>query len=185
MMIDPAIGCLIAACIGLLFMVAAVHKLRDLRRFREVFTAYRLVPAAVARRIACVVPAVELVVAAELILGAPGLALATGSVLLLGYAAAIAVNLARGRSDLDCGCAGPDNRRPIAAWMVWRNVVIAMLSAVALLPWTERPLALTDGVTVGFGTACCALIYLCVDRLSGVARHGFGRAAAGPEHPLH
>jgi len=170
MTIDPAIGCLIATSTELLFVIAIVHKLRDLRRFSEIFAAYRLFPLATGRRIALVVPALELVVAAGLILDAPTLALATGSALLLAYATAIAVNLARGRRDLDCGCAGPNNRRPIAAWMVWRNIVMAALLAVALLPWTDRPFVATDAVTIGFGTVCCALIYLCVDRLSGVTR---------------
>jgi len=93
------------------------------------------------------------------------LAVWTGVALLLAYAVAIAINLARGRRDLDCGCAGPNDRRPISAWMVWRNVGMAILLAAALLPWSDRALVLTDGVTVGFGTACCALVYLCLDRL--------------------
>ena len=59
--------------------------------------------------------------------------------LLLTYAIAIAINLARGRRDLDCGCAGPNERRPIAAWMVWRNVGIAILLAAVLLPWSAAP----------------------------------------------
>jgi hypothetical protein len=89
---------------------------------------------------------------------------------LLIYATAIAVNLARGRRDLDCGCAGPNDRRPIAAWMVWRNAGIAVLLSAVLLPWSDRSIVLTDGVTVGFGTACCALVYLCLDRLLAPVR---------------
>lgn len=166
MSIDPAVACLIVACVGLLFLVAAIHKLRDLRRFREVFAAYRLLPLAAGRALAPVVPALELAVAAGLLfdnLRMP--ALWIGIALLLLYVAGIAVNLARGRRDLDCGCAGPYDRRPIAAWMIWRNLAIAVALAGALLPWSERPLVLTDAVTVGFGTACCALAYLCLDRL--------------------
>ena len=166
MSIDPAVACLIVACVGLLFLVAAIHKLRDLRRFREVFAAYRLLPLAAGRALAPVVPALELAVAVgslfdNLRMAALWIAIA----LLLLYVAGIAVNLARGRRDLDCGCAGPYDRRPIAAWMIWRNLGIAIFLAGALLPWSERPLVLTDAVTVGFGTACCALAYLCLDRL--------------------
>jgi len=171
MSIDPAVGCLIVACAGLLFLVAAIHKLRDLRRFSEVFAAYRLLPPAAARLLAAVVPALELAVAVGLLfdnLRPP--ALWIGIVLLLGYAAGIGVNLARGRRDLDCGCAGPYDRRPIAAWMVWRNLCLALPLSAALLPWSERPSTVTDGITVGFGTACCALVYLCLDRLLAPAR---------------
>ena len=166
MTIDPAVACLLIASVALLFLVAAVHKLRDLRRFREVFAAYRLLPLAVGRSVAPAIPALELAVAVALLfenLRMP--ALWTGVSLLLAYAIAIAINLARGRRDLDCGCGGPNDRRPIAAWMVWRNIGIAILLAAASLPWSDRALVLTDGVTVGFGTACCALVYLCLDRL--------------------
>ncbi|MBS0419196.1 MAG: methylamine utilization protein MauE [Proteobacteria bacterium] len=171
MSIDPAVACLIAACVGLLFLVAAIHKLRDLRRFREVFAAYRLAPPAAGRALAPVVPALELAVAVGLLfdnLRTP--ALWTGIALLLLYVAGIAINLARGRRDLDCGCAGPYDRRPIAAWMIWRNLGIAIVLAAALLPWSGRPMVLTDAVTIGFGTACCALVYLCLDRLLTPAR---------------
>jgi uncharacterized membrane protein YphA (DoxX/SURF4 family) len=171
MTIDPAVASLIAASAGLLFLVSALHKLRDLRRFAEVFAAYGVLPAAPARRFAPVVPALELGVAAGLLFdNLRTLALWVGMALLLTYAAAIAVNLARGRRDLDCGCAGPNERRPIAAWMVWRNVGIAILLSAALLPWSDRPFVPTDGVTVGFGTACCTLVYLCLDRLLAPVR---------------
>jgi len=171
MTIDPGVAWLIIACAGLLFLVAALHKLRDLRRFREVFAAYQLMPAAAGRLLAPVVPALELAVAVGLLFDdLRRLALWIGVALMLAYGAGIVINLARGRRDLDCGCAGPNDRRPIAAWMVWRNVGIAILLSTVLLPWSDRPFVLTDGVTVGFGTACCALIYLCLDRLLAPVR---------------
>ena len=94
-----------------------------------------------------------------------------GILLLSAYAAAIAVNLGRGRRDLACGCGGPDERRPIAAWMVWRNILIALAAgAAAFAPWSDRPLTLTDGVTVVCGVLTLALIYLCADQLLGTAQ---------------
>jgi len=48
-MIDPAIGAVLAGAFALLFVSAALHKLRSLQRFAEVFRAYRLLPEAVAR----------------------------------------------------------------------------------------------------------------------------------------
>ena len=166
MTIDPAVACLILACAELLFMVAAVHKLRDLPRFAEVFAAYRLLPLSAARRIAPVVPALELAAAIGFMTESlRSMAVCVGVALLFAYGVAIAINLARGRRDLDCGCAGPNNRRPIAAWMVWRNIGLAVFLAAILLPPSDRPLVWTDAVTVGFGTAACALVYLCLDRL--------------------
>ena len=168
MAIDPAIAILIVACVALLFAGAAIHKLRDLRRFEEIFAAYGLVPLPAGSPLARAVPLLEALVAAGLLFD-PSRPAATrvGIVLLLAYAVAMAVNLLRGRRDLACGCGGPDDRRPIAAWMVWRNTMIATLAGLAMLPHSPRPLIPTDLVTIGFGTAACALVYLCLDRLLG------------------
>jgi Methylamine utilisation protein MauE len=168
MMLDPAIGLLMIAAIALLFGSAGVHKLRDLKRFEEIFSAYGLVTSAARWHFSRVIPILELAVAAGLLFDASRTwAGAVGIGLLSTYAAAITVNLRRGRRDLACGCGGPDERRPIAPWMVWRNIVIALVLAGALAPWTVRPLNFTDAVTVTFGLLTLALIYLCVDQLMG------------------
>jgi len=166
--VDPAIAVLIIACTAVLFAAAAVHKLRDLRRFAEIFSAYGLLPLPAAMRLSRIVPVLEAAVAAGLLLDATRTPAAyVGIGMLLAYAAAIGVNLMRGRRDLACGCGGPDDRRPIAGWMVWRNMLIATLLILPVLPWSPRPLVATDGVTIGFGTATCVLVYLCLDRLLG------------------
>ena len=168
MTIDPAIAILVVACTMLLFGAAAVHKLKDVRHFSEIFAAYGLLPLAVRRPVSHAIPLLEAAVAAGLLFEASRTPAAIlGIVLLLAYAAAIAVNLRRGRRELACGCGGPDDSRPIAGWMVWRNVGVAILLVVAMLPWSQRLLVPTDAVTVGFGTATCALVYLCLDRLLG------------------
>src|SRR5205823_11140061 len=48
-MIDPAIGALLAGAFALLFIGAALQKLRSPERFAELFRAYRVVPDGVAR----------------------------------------------------------------------------------------------------------------------------------------
>jgi hypothetical protein len=165
---DPAIAALIVCCVSLLFAGAAIHKLRDPRRFDEVFAAYGLMRPAARLGMSRLVPVLEAAVAGGLLFDlSRRQAAGVGIVLLLGYATAIAVNLARGRRDLACGCGGPDDRRPIAPWMVWRNVTVAVLLLVPMLPWGARPLTPTDAVTIGFGTATIALLYHCLDRLSG------------------
>jgi hypothetical protein len=163
--LDPAIAVLIVACGVLLFGAAALHKLRDLRRFDEIFAAYGRVPAAVGR-MSRAVPALEALTAAGLLFEPSRVAAAcVGTALLLVYAAAIALNLLRGRRDLACGCGGPADQRPIAPWMVLRNLALAALLGALALPWGSRPLEPTDAVTIGFGTATCALVYACLDTL--------------------
>jgi hypothetical protein len=166
-MLDPAIGALLLVCPALLFASAALHKLRDLAHFTDVLRAYRLLPEG-AVRLAPLVPLAELASAAGLL--APGLrfgAALAGAALLLLYAAAIGVNLGRGRRDLACGCGGADEARPIAPWMVARNLILALLLAVTLLPWGARPLLAMDALTVGAGAVVATLLYVCLDRLLG------------------
>jgi hypothetical protein len=167
LMLDPAVGALIIGCFALLFASAALHKLRDLARFAQVLHAYRLLPAG-AERLAAAVPLVELAVAAGLLATVTRAAAALGGVALLtSYAAAIAVNLGRGRRDLACGCGGAQDARPIAPWMVLRNLLLALLLVATLIPWRTRALLATDALTVGAGIAVAALLYASLDRLLG------------------
>jgi hypothetical protein len=164
-MIDPAVGVLLAGAFALLFAGAALHKFTDLRHFAEVFRAYRIGPPVLAP-LAVLVPLLELCVAAGLLLrDARALACAGGALLLTIYAAAIAINLARGRRELTCGCGGPNDRRPIAAWMVARNLVLGALLAALLAPWGARALGAADVLTVGAGILIAALLYMSIDAL--------------------
>jgi hypothetical protein len=161
--IDPAIGTLLAGLFALLFATAALQKLRDLGHFAQVFAAYRLLPEGLAR-MSVLLPMLEGLVAIGLLARAMRSA-AAGAGLLVVYAAAIAINLGRGRYELSCGCGGPNERRPIAPWMVVRNLVLAAMLLVVMLPWLSRPLAAADAVTVGGGIAVAVLIYASLDRL--------------------
>ena len=179
-LLDPAIGSLIVGCFALLFLSAASHKLRDLQQFAEVFAAYGIAPAVNRWQLAWLVPVLEIGVAAGLL--APrwrGAAAAIGACLLLSYAIAIAINLRAGRNAIACGCGGLDERRPIAAWMVWRNLLLAVVFGVALLPWSARALEWTDAATVGFGLAAMAALYSCAERLLGELGAGRGAGIGG------
>jgi hypothetical protein len=170
-MMDPAVGALLAGTFALLFASAALHKLLDPARFAAAFRAYELVPPALAQ-LSWLVPLLELAVALALLpAGSRNAAAAAGAMLLLAYAAAIAINLGRGRRNLDCGCGGPRERRPIGAWMVWRNLALAALLAAVRLPWAPRALGPADALTIGGGTAVAALLYMSVDALLSRARH--------------
>jgi hypothetical protein len=167
-LLDPGIGYAIVLAYALLFAHAALGKWRGRAEFGAVLANYRLFPALLVGPLAASVPALEMAVAL-LLLPAPSRpgAAATGAVLLLSYAGAIGINLRRGRLDLDCGCAGPADRRPIAGWMVWRNILLAAALAVAGLPWAPRMLAWTDAITIAGGLAVIAVLYVTLDRLLG------------------
>jgi hypothetical protein len=167
--VDPAVAAIVGACSALLFGGAAVHKLRDIRRFDEIFAGYGLLIVPASPGAARLVPVLELLVACGLLFAVSRPFAALGGVLLLWvYAGAISVNLLRGRRDLACGCGGPYDRRPIASWMVWRNVTVSLALLALVLPLGARSLELTDAVTIAFGSVTAVLLYLCTDGLLGV-----------------
>jgi hypothetical protein len=179
-MLDPAIGSLIVGCFALLFAGAAAHKLRDLEQFAQVFAAYGIAPALGRRAFAWLVPLLESAVALGVLLPQSRRPSAlAGALLLAGYAIAIGINLRAGRRAIACGCGGPDQHRPIAGWMIWRNLLLALVLGLAILPWRARVLEWTDGVTIGFGLAAIALLYTCADRLLGELARAPGAGVGG------
>jgi hypothetical protein len=175
-MIDPAVSVLLTGAFALLFASAAAHKVLNFASFAAVFRAYDLTPAALTPLAAAVVALLEVGVAGGLCAGGThAAAAAAGALLLAAYAGAIGVNLARGRRDLSCGCFGPNARQPIAPWMVWRNLLLAIVLAALLLTPQARPLGPTDGLTIGAGIGVAALLYMSLDGLmAGVALRGAG-----------
>jgi hypothetical protein len=170
MELDPVFGALIAICFAVLFASAAVHKWRDLASFEAAFAAYELLPQIPRRHLTWLVPLCETAVALGLLARATRAVCAVaGALLLLGYAGAIALNLQRGRRDIACGCGGPDQRRSIAGWMAWRNLLLALLLGLATQPWSGRTMSWMDGATIAFGVAAATVIYLCIDRLGEVS----------------
>jgi hypothetical protein len=166
-MLDPAISAFIIACFATLFAAAAMHKFRSPAEFDALLAAYQLLPSAIGIRLSIIIPILEAATAVGLLLlrgtWRSGCAY-VGAGLLLAYALAIGINLIRGRRDISCGCAW-GVRRPIAAWMVWRNIVLAAVLTTATLPSGERSLEPTDVVTISVGLVVVALLYLSVENL--------------------
>jgi hypothetical protein len=168
-LVDPAIGYVILTSGALLFASAGIHKLRGLSRFTAIFGAYRLLPERLARPVAWLVPFVELGAAVALLWppGGQRAAVVPAVALLVVYAGGIGINIARGRRDLDCGCVMGQGRRAIAAWMVYRNLALAVLLGIAGSPWSSRPLNGVDLLTILGSVIAGAMLYASADRLLG------------------
>ncbi len=167
---DPVIDMALRTALAVLFLAAALHKLRDLARFRATLAAYHVLPPQLVPLGALALAATELGLAITLAapqLRSPSLVAAAG--LLSIYGGAMAVNLARGRRDIDCGCAGPTARRPISSALVVRNAVLAAAALGGLLPVSPRPLSWVDGITVLGATVTLAALYPTFDRLLALA----------------
>lgn len=120
---------IIRLALGILFATAALAKLRKRRDFYAAVLAYQLLPPAWAMNIALILPWAEAAIAIGLILGTNA-ASAAASGLLLVYALAMAVNLVRGRRDLDCACGAMP--QVLSIWLVVRNIILAGAALVPL-----------------------------------------------------
>lgn len=135
-MTDANLVSLLAAAltvfISLIFARAAWHKLGEFTEFTGFVADYRLLPERL------VIPASWAIVGVETLSvilqlvphGRPaGLVLAV--VMLLAYGAAMAINIQRGRTTIECGCGGA--AQPLSWALVVRNGLLASIGLTALL----------------------------------------------------
>ncbi len=163
---DPAVGAALRLALLALFASAVLHKAADLPAFRATIANYQLLPRSLAGVAATALLAAELIVAIGLaLLPNPRLA-AVGTIALLAtYSLAVAVNLARGRRDIDCGCLGPRHRQKLSGWLLLRNG-IAIAGALALLsPPSPRPWVWIDFVSIAGGAAALGLLWAAANQL--------------------
>jgi len=170
--IDPVAGFVIICSLSLLFAIAAAHKLRSIEQFTASVRAYAILPSWLIWPTSWTLPTLELIVAVTLLTTAGRRPAALGGAFLLTiYAAAIGINLQRDRRELDCGCRGFGKRRTISAWLIWRNIALALaLLAVGCVPWGLRPLYWIDVWTIAAGICIAALLYMIVEGLLEAAR---------------
>ena len=158
--IDPAIRDLLATSLALIFGASGVMKIRDLEMFEGSIANYQLLPASLERPLAYLVPILELACAAGLMISKTRGAAAFGLLmLLLLFTGAIAINLIRGRIDIDCGCFGPLLRQQLSGWLLLRNLFLMILAAAILLPQNGRVIERLDLVTVVLGAATMIILY--------------------------
>jgi uncharacterized membrane protein YphA (DoxX/SURF4 family) len=168
--IDPVITVVLRWLLACLFASAAWHKLSDLTAFRIVLHDYHVLPPAL------VTPATGLVVMTEIALAAgfawpasAPVAAWVATMLLASYGIAIAVNLARGRRTLECGCAPSAYRQPLSEWLLLRNAGLIGICAITLLPTAARPWAAVDWLTAAGAVATGAMAWAAAARLLALA----------------
>jgi len=128
-------------------------------------TAYEIAPVALAPAVAAGLVGLELcAVALACIPALRSMGVGLFVALLLLYAAAMALALARGRRELDCGCFGPALRRPVGSELVLRNLGLAALGGLALLPETHRTLGTLDLGTIAAATGAALLLLASLDQ---------------------
>ena len=152
-----------AMAVGLVFVQAGLAKLRHRELLTGVVANYRLLPASLVGPVATLLPPVELLVGIALLLGGHWLAATGAMALLLVFAAAMAINVGRGRSQIDCGCGRSQLRQPLSWLLVGRNVALSAVLLPRLLPTPAQTPALTlTDVTIAFagGLAIFVIVQL-------------------------
>jgi hypothetical protein len=164
--LDPVLGHALRAALALLFAAAAWHKLRAPHRFRATLGDYALLPAGAIAPAAYGLAAFEALLAGALLVPASARAAALAAAGLLGvYGAAIAINLARGRRHVACGCFGPAAEQPLSVRLVARNAALAGTALLGALPAGARELGWLDALTAAGAVAVLCLAYLAADGL--------------------
>jgi hypothetical protein len=169
--LDPIIQIAVSYAFAVLWLTGAAHKVTSFPAFCATVREYRVLPRVLTLPTATVVIGLELGLGVTLLtLVGPSLALLGSSCLLMLYAAAIGVNLLRGRRDIDCGCMGPGLRQPLSGWLVGRNLALAGAALPAMLSVEPRTLLWVDAISIGATVGILAALYATLNRLVANAR---------------
>ena len=178
---DPvAVGAVIGA-LALVLFAAAWHKLAEPEVFAGALQAYDLLPTAAVLGVAWALPFVEVAIGIGVLVPLTRQpALFALAALLAVYAGAIAINLLRGRRQIDCGCGG--EAHPLSWGLVVRNAVLAGAALAVSGPTIQRGFEWLDGVTLVLGLLAFYALYLMFDELlRQSSRLGQLRAHEHPE----
>ncbi|MES2292526.1 MAG: MauE/DoxX family redox-associated membrane protein [Pseudomonadota bacterium] len=154
-------------CLGLVFALAAIQKIRHWRVLEGVISNYRLLPDALIKPAALLLPPVELLLGGLLLAGVvPAVVAVGGMALLLLFAAAMAVNIRRGRSHIDCGCHQSFLRQTLKPALVFRNVGLTFLLIPVELVGAGRSTALWP---IGLGAGLSFFLsYLLINAIAAL-----------------
>jgi hypothetical protein len=164
--VDPVLGWMAASAAAAIFAASGALKFYDLETFRGAVTNYRLIPEWLGTPFAWTAPVIESAAALGLLLSPIRASAALVLIVLLGvFTGAIAINLARGRTDIDCGCFGPALRQRLSWWLLLRNGALFALLAIALAPMGARPMDFLDFATAAMAAATVVVLYTAANYL--------------------
>jgi Methylamine utilisation protein MauE len=161
---SPGAAVAIRVTLALVFLNAAAGKMRHWLVFQGVVANYRLLPGVLVRPFAHMLPPLEALVGVLLLCNAlspwPEIAAAA---LLIVFATAMAVNLFRGRRQIDCGCF--QNSLQTLRWrLVARNLAMVLLLAAAAVAGH----GVSNAWTVLNGVLAGAALFIVVECLNAL-----------------
>src|SRR5579885_812589 len=163
---DPVLSWTFALALSIIFASSAAMKFADIAEFTTALEDYRILPTPLVIPAGWAIPLLEAAGALGLVANRtrPAAALLL-AVLVAAFSAAIAINLARGRRQIDCGCFGPALRQALSGWLVARNFMLIVAAIAVAIPADARPIGAIGIVTISFGAVTLVLLYLSMNYL--------------------
>jgi hypothetical protein len=162
--LHPTLIVIAAGTLLCVFARAALHKASDFSWFAHNLGAYRLLPATASVPAAAALLVLEALVVFGLIFPQTRpVAALLGLLLLALYAAAIAINLLRGNTRIDCGCGGAG--QGLSWFLVARNAALCGLAAITMATPLPVPMGAWDWTSAAAGVATFMLLLASVEKL--------------------
>jgi len=166
MQFDPVIPAIASLVLSYVFVVAAIHKWRNIEDFRTTLANYQVLPDKLLGIFIFAVPTLELLGGIALLFPySANMATMSIAVLLLMYMSAIGINLLRGRRTIDCGCGGSEQKQAISEWLLLRNAGLLFLAYSITATVQPRTLLWFDWVVVFLATLVTCLFYNIINQL--------------------
>lgn len=168
---NPAVLVFAKMFLALVLVAAAVPKLRHPDEFLGVVANYRILPSALVAPFAALLPWIELACAVALFIPATSvLAAGVAAGLCASFALALAINIARGRTHIDCGCLRrPASKSRIGSFHVARALGLVGIALFIAGTGKATGEASFGSLTLGVVAALMlVLIYLVADLMTGL-----------------
>ncbi len=168
---DPIVPVFASLFVALILAVAAVPKIRNSDEFQGVVENYRLLPSFMVAPFAKLLPWLELGSAIALLVPpAREVAAWVAAGLFMMFAMALAINVGRGRTHIDCGCVRrPTSASRIGMFHVMRALALAAVSLFAANVSIDLSSLTIGSVLMGVaGAVMFAMIYIAADVVVGL-----------------
>ena len=146
-MLDPVIFYSLLGGFALLFALSGLEKYQDMTAFQRKLENYQVLPVALAPGMTNVVFIMEITATTLLLTPAYLYGVAMSVILIFAYTSGIAINLARGRTHIDCGCLGSQGEG-ISGYHLLRNSTLLILLLICFMPVIDRQLIWLDYSTI-------------------------------------
>ena len=181
---DPLLELTIALSLAALFAGSALHQLRAWNEWHGIVRNYRLLPHRLAGAGAIAISLSEVLAAAALLWPPARSAGGVGVAALLAvFSMALAINIGRGRTQIDCGCLGSSLRSALSPslspWMVVRNGVLVAFALSLMLPPTPRELSWFEVAASVASVITLAFLYPVLNLVLALRAAGLRARAAG------